>query len=140
MKRIVIDTNVVISFLTDRDLRQQEIAARIFEDAASATLEVVLHQAVITEVVYVLQNLYKQAPAAVAATIRDLMDMPGVIVADEMPWSSLFEIWPGKIETYADAALAAVTASGGHEYLATFDRGFRKQLKRLGIRTYPPVE
>ena len=140
MKRIVIDTNVVISFLTDRDLRQQEIAARLFEDAASARLEVVLHQVVITEVVYVLQNLYKQAPAVVASTIRDLMDMPGVIVADEMPWSRLFEIWPGKIETYADAALAAAAASGGHEYLATFDRGFRKHLKRLGIRPYPPVE
>jgi predicted nucleic acid-binding protein len=140
MKRIVIDTNVVISFLTDRDLRQQQMAGKLFEDAASARLEVVLHQAVITEVIYVLQNLYKQAPAAVAATIRDLMDMPGVVVIDEVPWSRLFEIWPGKIETYADAALAAVAASGGHEYLATFDRRFRKHLKRLGIRPYPPAE
>jgi predicted nucleic acid-binding protein len=140
VKSIVIDTNVVISFLTDRDLRQQEIAARLFEDAASARLEVVLHQAVITEVVYVLQNLYNQAPPTVAATIRDLMDMHGIAIADEMPWSRLFEIWPGRIETYADAALAAVAASGGHEYLATFDRGFRRQLNRLGIRPYPPTE
>ena len=45
MKRIVIDTNVVISFLTDRDLRQQQMAGKLFEDAASARLEVVLHQA-----------------------------------------------------------------------------------------------
>lgn len=140
MKRIVIDTNVVISFLTDRDLRQQKIAAGIFEDAASARREVVLHQTVITETVYVLQNLYNQAPAAVATAVRDLIDMPGVIVVDEIPWTRLFEIWPGKIETYSDAALAAVADSGGHEYLATFDMGFRKHLKRLGIRPYPSAE
>jgi predicted nucleic acid-binding protein len=140
MKRIVIDTDVVISFLTDRDPRQQGIAARLFEDTAAAKQQVVLHQAVVTEVVYVLQNLYKQAPAVVAAAIRDLMDMPGIIVVDEMPWARLFEIWPGRIETYPDAALAAVAHSGGYEYLATFDRGFRKQLKQLGIRPYPAVE
>ncbi len=140
MKRIVIDTSVVISFLTDRDLRQQKIAAEIFEDAASARLEVVLHQAVITETVYVLQNLYRQAPAAVATAVRDLIDMPGVILVDETPWTRLFEIWPGKVESCADAALAAVADSGGHEYLATFDRGFRKQLRRLGVCPYPPAE
>ncbi len=137
MKRVVIDTNVVISFLTDRDRRQQEIAARLFEDAASARHEIVLHQAVVTEVVYVLQNLYRQAPAVVTATIRDLIDMPGIIVADEMPWMRLFEIWPGTIETYADAALAAVADSGGHEYIATFDSEFRRQFRQLGIRAYP---
>ena len=140
MKRIVIDTNVVISFLTDRDPRQQEITARLFEDTAAAKQEIILHQAVITEVVYVLQNLYKQAPAVVAAAIRDLMDMPGIIVVGEMPWARLFEIWPGRIETYADAVLAAVAHSGGYEYLATFDRGLRHRLKRLGIRPYPAVE
>jgi predicted nucleic acid-binding protein len=137
MKRIVIDTNVVISFLTDRDPRQQEIAAKLFEDTAAARRQIVLHQAVITEVAYVLQNLYKQAPEAVAATLRDLMDMPGVVVVDEMPWARLFEIWPARIGTYADASLAAVAIAGGYEYVATFDRGFRKHLKQLGIRSYP---
>jgi predicted nucleic acid-binding protein len=137
MKRIVIDTNVVISFLTDRDPRQQEIAARLFEDTAAAMHEIVLHQTVVTELVYVLQNLYNYDPALVADMIRDLMDMPGVIVVDEMPWTRLFDIWPGRINTYADAALAAVARSGGYEYVATFDRGFRKQLKKLGLAPYP---
>jgi predicted nucleic acid-binding protein len=140
MKCIVIDTNVVISFLTDRDPRQQEVAARLFEDTATARLQTILHQTVITEVVYVLQNLYKETPATVAATVRDLMDMPGIVVVDEMPWAHLFEIWPSRIGTYADASLAAVTLAGGYEYVATFDLGLRKRLKRLGIRSYPGVE
>ncbi len=140
MKRIVIDTNVVISFLTDRNLEQQKTAAVLFEDTASARHEIVLHQAVITEVVYVLRNLYKQTPAMVAATIRDLIGMPGISVVDEMPWARVFDIWPGQIETYADATLAAVALSRGYEYIATFDRSFRNRLKRLGLRPHPAFE
>lgn len=138
MKRIVIDTNVVVSFLTDRDLRQQELAARLFQDAAAGSCEILLHQTVISELVYVLRNLYKQTPQDVAETIRELSEMPGVSVMDEMPWGDLFSIWPRDIETYADAALAAVAGSRKDSYLATFDRNFEKGLRRLGIRTYRP--
>lgn len=90
MKRIVIDTNVVVSFLTDRDLRQQELAARLFQDAAAGSCEILLHQTVISELVYVLRNLYKQTPQDVAETIRELSEMPGVSVMDEMPWGICF--------------------------------------------------
>lgn len=111
MKRIVIDTNVVVLFLTDRDLRQQELAARLFQDAAAGSCEILLHQTVISELVYMLRNLYKQTPQDVAEITRELSEMPGVSVMDEMPWGDLFSIWPRDIETYADAALAAVAGS-----------------------------
>ncbi|MCK5231601.1 MAG: hypothetical protein KAR13_15115 [Desulfobulbaceae bacterium] len=35
MKKIIIDTNVLISFLTDRNLTQQEKAATLFSEAAN---------------------------------------------------------------------------------------------------------
>lgn len=140
MKRVVIDTNVVISFLTDRDPRQQEIAAKLFGDTAAAQLRIILHQTVITEVVYVLQNLYSQTQADVAAIVRELIDMPGIVVVDEMPWARLFEIWPSRIGTYADASLAAVAIAGGYEFVATFDRGFFGRLKQLGIQSYPDFQ
>jgi hypothetical protein len=35
MNRIVIDTNIVISFLTNRNLEQQELAAKLFIDASA---------------------------------------------------------------------------------------------------------
>ncbi len=48
---------------------------------ASGRHEIVLHQAVITEVAYVLQNLYKQTPTWISATA--LLNLPTVA-----PW------WP----------------------------------------------
>jgi predicted nucleic acid-binding protein len=137
MNRILIDTNVVISFLTDRNLRQQEQAARLFEDASAGRQELVLHQMVVTEVVYVLRNLYKRTVEETAATIRDLTGLPGIVVLDKMPWPDLFDLWPLEIASYADAALVAVARSYRHDYLATFDQGLRNRLKAPGVRPYP---
>ena len=44
VKRVVLDTNVLVSFLTDRDAEQQEQAAALFETAAQGEAELILHQ------------------------------------------------------------------------------------------------
>jgi predicted nucleic acid-binding protein len=137
MNRIVVDTNIVISFLTNRNLEQQELAAKLFMDASAGKHELLLHHIVVTEVVYVLRNLYKRAVEEVAASIRELIDLPGIVVLDKMPWADLFDLWPQKVEAFADAALVAVTRSGRHDYLATFDRNLRNRLKALGVIPYP---
>ncbi|MGA2262442.1 MAG: PIN domain-containing protein [Acidobacteriota bacterium] len=137
MNRIVIDTNIVISFLTNRSLEQQALAAKLFEGASAGKHELLLQQIVITEVVYVLRNLYRRTVEEVAASVRDLIELPGIVVLDKMPWGDLCDLWPREIEEYADAALVAVTRSGRHDYLATFDLKLRKRLKALGVSPYP---
>jgi len=137
MNRIVIDTNMVISFLTNRNLKQQELAAKLFEDASASKHEVLLHQIVASEVVYVLRNLYRRPVQEVAASVRDLIELPGVVVLDEMPWADLFDLWPRAVDTFADAALVAVMLSGKYDFLATFDRNLRNWAKVLGVCLYP---
>jgi predicted nucleic acid-binding protein len=56
MKRIVLDTNVVLAFLLDRNPQQQADAAHLFAEAAAGHHTLILHQAVITEMVYVLRT------------------------------------------------------------------------------------
>jgi predicted nucleic acid-binding protein len=137
MNRIVIDTNIVISFLTNRSLEQQQQAANLFEAASAGKHELLLHQIVVTEVVYVLHNIYRQTVEEVAASVRDLIELPGVVVLDKMPWGDLWDLWPREVEEYADAALVAVTRSGRHDYLATFDRKLRRRLMALGVSPFP---
>lgn len=38
MKRILVDTNVLVSALTDRDIEQQQLAADLFSRAAKESL------------------------------------------------------------------------------------------------------
>ncbi len=57
MMRILLDTNVLVSFLTDRDAAQQEVAAGLFAQAAQNRARIILPQITATEMVFVLTNL-----------------------------------------------------------------------------------
>ena len=134
--RIGVDTNVIVSFLTDRNPRQQARAAELFAAAAAGDLRIVLHQTVISESVYVLRNLYETKPANVAAILRDLLALPGVVTIDELVWSAVLSLWPRRIADFGDACLASAAKSHAFDALATFDTGFRKRIRRQGLATH----
>ena len=54
MKIYLVDTNAVISYLTDRNLDQQSKISVYFEMASQKKCEIIIHFNVLTEVVYVL--------------------------------------------------------------------------------------
>ncbi len=53
MRTVVVDTNAFISYVTDRNLDQQEKIAGIFEATAQLKLRIFCPQNVLTEFVYV---------------------------------------------------------------------------------------
>jgi len=137
MKRIGVDTNVVVSFVTDRDPQQQARAAELFGAATSGERLVVLHQAVVSEAVYVLCNVYGGEPHVVSAVMRDLLLLPGVVTADELDWTAIWSEWPGRFGDFGDACLAAAAAGADtFDALATFDAAFAKKARRRGVATY----
>ena len=136
MKSVVLDTNVVLSFITDRDPGQQRAAARLFDAAAGGDLRLVLPQVVLIEIVYVLENLYRMPSAEVAAILDDLLAMPRVVPENEVAWRVVLKLWPSRVRGFADAVLVAVARAGGHA-LASFDRRLVRRVGRLGTEPYP---
>lgn len=132
MTGVVVDTNVLVSYLVDREPDQQRQADRLLRRAAGGEIEVLLPQIVATELVFVLTNLYQQPASEVADTLRDLFSLPGVRSVDEMDWQTVLALWPERIPSFADAALAAV-AKRQRLAVATFDRSFVKKLRREAI-------
>ena len=57
MRRYVIDTNALISFVTDRNPEQQQKIAPLFESAAYMKAVIFCHQHVLTEFIYVLDRI-----------------------------------------------------------------------------------
>ena len=135
MSRIVLDTNVLVSFLTDRDLAQQVRAAKLFAAAASGVDELALPQVVATEMVYVLTNLYKLDASSVAAILADLLALPGILPLDSVDWPAVLDLWPKRYADFTDACLAAVAQQGRFDAVATFDRPFARQLARESLTT-----
>ena len=130
---MLVDTNVLISFLTDREPEQQALANELFEAAALGRLSVVLHQAVLSESVYALRSLYRLEDALIRSHLQKLLALPGVSPHDELAWPLLLDLWPDSLGDFADAALAAVALQQRSFRIATFDRKFLRGLRKLDL-------
>jgi len=136
MKEILVDTNVMVSFLTDRDEGQQVKAAALFRSAANREHTLVLHSIAIVEMVFVLTQLYQADPVDVASSVSKLLEMPGVATEFNFNWRLVLERWPQTIPSFGDAILAAVASEPGYDAVATFDGGLRKKLVKQGCVSY----
>ena len=133
MKRVLLDTNVLVSFLTDRDRGQQERAAQLLESAADDQVELFVHQTTLFELAYVLLNLYGRKPEEVRPVLEGLMALPGVSIVDALTWSEVLSLWPKAFPHLADTALAAACRDLRCDGIATFDKRFLRQLERAGL-------
>ncbi len=136
MKEILVDANVLVSFFTDRNQDQQKKADALFEAAANREHVLALHTITITEMVFVLRNIYKRLPQEIAQALRELWDLPGVNPVEEIAWERVLDLWPQEISGFADAVLASVALQGRYDAVATFDGNLRKKLKKQGAVSY----
>lgn len=136
MRRVGVDTNVLVSFLTDRDPGQQARATELFLGAAAGDHVIVVHQQVAAEVVYVLLNVYGVAATVASSAMRDLLDLPGVVTTDELDWAAVWALWPRRMRDFGDACLAASAKGDAFDRLATFDAQLAKRARRQGVPTW----
>jgi len=89
LRRYVIDTNALISFVTDRNREQQHKIAPLFEAAAHMKAVIFCHQHVLTEFIYVLNKIYQVPKAEIGKMIKDLIEMPGIEVIQEVYFKTI---------------------------------------------------
>ena len=91
---------------------------------------------VISEMVYVLGNLYLVEVPEIARMVDDLLYSSGVRPLDEVTWARVLELWPDGFSDFADGVLAAVTLEKRYDAVATFDQRFIQQLRRKELKSY----
>ncbi len=136
MKNVIIDTNALISFVTDRNPSQQKRITKLFEEVVRLKLSIICHQNVIAEFVYVLDNVYGIKKEKISEIIFDFLNMPGVILAAELDYKTVLELWPKSVPDYGDALIAALCKRTQNASIATFDARFKKALSKLSIAVH----
>jgi len=135
MRKLVIDTNALISFVTDRNPAQQEKIAAVLEDAAQLQITVFCPQNVLTEFVYVLEKIYKQPKSQIRSMIADFIALPGVQMIHTVDLEALLEFWPDKIPDFGDAIIAVVCKAKRGAKVVTFDEKFIHALQIAGLNS-----
>ena len=137
MKNYIIDTNALISFVTDRNPAQQGKISTLFDSAVRLKVGVLCPQNVLTEFVYVMDAVYGIGKDEIRDIIRDFIRLPGVEVVHQINLKTLCTLWPEKVPDYGDAIIASLCKDTKGTSVATFDRKFRAKLKKLGLATSP---
>lgn len=137
MRKLVIDTNALISFVTDRNPPQQKKITAVFDNAAHLKITLFCPQNVLTEFVYVLETIYKQPKNQIRSMMADFIALPGVQIIHGVELETLLKFWPNKVSDFGDAIVAAVCKAEKNAQVATFDKKFIQALESLGLSVFP---
>lgn len=136
MRQYIIDTNALISFVTDRNAAQQESVAKLFEQAAQARVTVLCPQNVLVEFAYVMDKVYRQPKPLVRQMLIDFIALPGVTVVNDVDFAEVLDLWPEPVADLGDALVAATARGTKKAVLVTFDQEFIKAIKGVKIAVW----
>ena len=136
MKQVILDTNGLISFVTNRNVEQQAKIARIFQDASKLKCRILCHHHVLSEFVYVLNRIYHCSSGHIHSMITNFVEMPGVEMVSDVRIEKVLKFWPAFIPDYGDAVIAAMCTDLKSTPIATFDKKFKKALHQLNLPVF----
>ena len=136
MRSVVVDANVFLSFLVERNEAQHSAARALLSAAEDGEIAGVIPQSVVFEIAYVLQSQYGLTRQRLTTAVRAVVTFPGMRIVDDCPWKRVLEIWPDTLPGLADAAIVAVATANRYDAVATFDRKLANRLETFGLAAY----
>ncbi len=116
-----VDTNVLIRHLTGDPPAQARRATAVLREAE----RLLVTDVVFAECVFVLESFYEVPRAEIATTMRALLAMPTVTVADQPVLLRSLEICEEDRLHFAEAQLVAVAEASGVGRVLSFDKGLK---------------
>lgn len=135
MKKFILDTNALISYVTDRNIPQQEIIAPYIEAASRMKCSLICHQFVLSEFVFVMDKVYGTPKQTINSILQNLIELPGVEIFQQTDFKVVLSLWPSLITDFGDSLIAATAKSVKGATVITFDEKFKTALNKLGIRS-----
>ena len=127
MKRLWVDANVLLRFLTGEPESMAERANRLMLRAEKGEVLLILSPLVIAEMVWVLKSFYRRSYEEISEVVIPLISAEGVETEDRELLIRAIELARDKNVDFSDAVLA-LQASRRSETVCTFDETDFKRL------------
>ena len=123
MTRLLLDTNVIVRFLTGDHPAHSPRSQKLFARAAAGEITLVVTDLALAETAWVLQSFYSLDRDAVAGALKDLIESAGIEVQNKATLLSALRHFAQTDVNFVDAYRAAIAAVESLA-VASFDRGF----------------
>jgi predicted nucleic acid-binding protein len=125
MKPLLLDTNILLRFITGEPAEQAKEVAELVKAAEAGKVKLTVLPMVLAEAVFVLTGFYEQPRSKVADVLSHLISCPGFHSEEqERMLHSLKLFGTGKLD-FVDCYLAAASIREGR-VLVSFDRDLAK--------------
>jgi predicted nucleic-acid-binding protein len=119
---IGLDTNVIVRYLAQDDVRQAAIATRLIEGSLSAEARGFVSIVTLAEIVWVMSSNYRAARAVVADIVEGLLTAPQLAIEKaDVIWRALRAFRESKAD-FSDAVIVELGRDAGCTKTVTFDR------------------
>lgn len=124
MKRVYVDANVILRFLTG-DPPEMAAAARALFDAVEKGLVILMiDEIIVAEVVWVLKSFYGYPNEEIARIVSQLLSHDGLEADDKPGLLAALNLFAEKNIDFADALVAVHMRQRGIQEIFSFDRHF----------------
>ena len=136
MARLLLDTNVIVRFLTGDHRAHSPRSRSLFARAAAGDVTLVVTDLARAETVWVLQSFYELDRDAIAAALKDLIESTGIEVENKAVLLSALRNFAQTDVNFVDAYHATIAAAESIA-IASFDRDFDQfvDVKRVEPKT-----
>ena len=121
-KRAIIDTNLLVRYLTDDDPSKANEVKRLLLRAAKGEMLLLIPSVVIAELVWVLQSFYKLERSEIIPLLNAILHTRGVEVSDKALVSNAIAIYGDTTIDFIDAWIVAFAKAIEVRAIYTFDR------------------
>jgi len=121
-RRAVIDTNLLVRYLTEDDPSKANDVKRLLLKAAQDEVRLLIPSVVIAELVWVLQSFYKLERSEIVPLLNAIVHTHGVEVSDKSVVSGAIALYRDSAMDFIDAWIVAFAEEAEVRSIYTFDR------------------
>ena len=132
-KDIVIDTNLLVRYLTDDEPQKAKAVDTLLNSAAKGELKILIPSIVIAELVWVLESFYKMMAEDITGLVEAILNTPGVDTQDKSVIKAALTLYRSKKIDLIDAWIIEFARTKGAKRIYTFDKKHFRDAEEVEI-------